>query len=185
MQNADTWEAEHSTDTPKEDAWREEEQWAEESQPSGPYKEEEPANANAEAWEAMSREEASEDKAYESEGTRPAAALGGEEQVWEEHPQWEEPAAGWEASGEQASGQAEHAQEWASDGAAAAEERNNDGSVRNAVTNDAYSNEQPGQEWREDSPAWSAAGDNSEGAKQSSEDWVEDAEAWNTVVDGK
>ena len=151
-----SWKPEHGSETAEKDAWREEEHWAEESQPSGPYTEE-PIGGNTETWEATPAEAAGDYKASESESTHSEAASAAEEQAWEES--WEEPAADWQASGEQASSETDYRQEWPSDGAAAAEEWNDDGAVRDTVMDDTQSTKHPSQEWREDAAAWNAAED--------------------------
>ena len=153
---ADMWEAESEGRQPDdgsmtagEDAWREEEKWAEDSQPSGPYTEEQRAESTHGDF-----------KAYESELTHPNAASTADEQAWEERTQGDEPVAEWEASGEQPFGEADYRQEWPADGSAAAEEWYDDGVVRNPVMDEADSTKQAEQEeLKEDAAAWIAAED--------------------------
>ena len=153
---ADTWGAESEERQPEadsmtaaEDAWREEEQWAEESQPSGPYTEEQRADLTDGDY-----------KVHESGLTQDEAESAAEKQAWEERTQGQEPAAEWGASGEQPSGETDYRQEWPSAGSAAAEEWYDDGAVRDPVMDKGESTKQAEQEeWKEDEAAWNAAED--------------------------
>ena len=95
---------EPSSETAQENEWREEEKWAEEAQPLGPYKEE-PAVENSEAWAAMSGEAAGDLKTPESE-----TATLAEEQLWDA-PEWEEqPESDWATSAEKPVADSEYKQ---------------------------------------------------------------------------